>query len=77
MAFGMCSAPATFQHLINIVLSGDLVVYSGEWVEHVNSFRTVFEHLAKASLTLNLAKCEFGQATITHLGKQVGQGVPS
>ncbi len=29
---------------------------------------------AAASLTLNLAKCEFGQATITYLGKEVGQG---
>ncbi len=27
-----------------------------------------------ASLTVNLAKCEFGQATITYLGKEVGQG---
>lgn len=25
-------------------------------------------------LTLNLAKCEFGKATVTYLGRQVGQG---
>ncbi len=25
-------------------------------------------------MTLNLAKCEFGQATVTYLGKEVGQG---
>ena len=30
--------------------------------------------LSLASLTLNLAKCEFGKATVTYLGKQVGQG---
>lgn len=34
----------------------------------------VFTRLAQASLTLNLAKCEFGKATVTYLGKQVGQG---
>ncbi len=36
--------------------------------------RTVFEHFKCASLTLNLAKCVFGQATVTYLGKQVGHG---
>ena len=34
----------------------------------------VFAHLYSASLTLNLAKCEFGKAVVTYLGKQVGQG---
>ncbi len=34
----------------------------------------MFSRLAEVSLTLNLAKCEFGQATITYLGKEVGQG---
>lgn len=38
------------------------------------SLKTVFERLAEASLTLNLAKCEFGKATVTYLGKQVGLG---
>lgn len=83
MAFGMCNALATFQHLVNIVLADlpncsayldDLVVYNTTWEEHMNSLRDVFAKLAKAYLTLNLAKCEFGKATITYLGKQVGQG---
>ncbi len=83
MAFGMRNAPATFQRLIDIVFSGvpncnayldDLVVYSVDWSEHISLLRTVFERLANASLTLNLAKCEFGQATIIYLGKEVGQG---
>ncbi len=82
MAFGMHNVPATFQRLI-IVLSGvsncnayldDLVVYSTDWSEHVSLLRTVFEGLANASLTLNSVKCEFSLATITHLGKEVGQG---
>ncbi len=83
MAFGMRNAPATFQRLINIVLAGvrdcnayldDLVIYSPTWSAHVSTIREVFGRLEKASLTLNLAKCEFGQATVTYLGKEVGQG---
>lgn len=34
----------------------------------------MFGQLQDANLTLNLAKCEFGQATVTYLGKVVGQG---
>ena len=83
MAFGMRNAPATFQRLVNIVFSGvpnctayldDVVIHSSEWPAHVDSLRTVFQRLADASLTLNLAKCEFGKATVTYLGKQVGGG---
>lgn len=31
-------------------------------------------HLKEAGLTVNLSKCEFGQATVTYLGKEVGGG---
>ena len=83
MPFGMCNAPATFQRLVNTVLAGvpnctayldDLVVYSSNWSEHLSTLKEVFQRLAKANLTLNLAKCEFGKATITYLGKEVGRG---
>lgn len=33
-----------------------------------------FHCLAQASLTFNLAKCEFAKATVTYLGRAVGQG---
>lgn len=83
MAFGMCNAPATFQRLINTVLAGiancnayldDVIVYTTTWEEHVKILEQVFTRLAAASLTLNLAKCEFGKAIVTYLGRQVGQG---
>ncbi|KAL1250687.1 hypothetical protein QQF64_018483 [Cirrhinus molitorella] len=83
MAFGLRNAPATFQRLVNAVLVGipncsayldDVVVYSRDWDEHMKSLRAVFEHFANASLTLNLAKCEFGQASVMYLGKEVGHG---
>jgi hypothetical protein len=34
----------------------------------------VFEKLSAANLTINLAKCEFGQAKVVYLGKVVGGG---
>ncbi len=83
LAFGMRNAPATFQRLMQRVLAGvtncevyidDVVVYSSTWEEHVKTLESVFSKLAAASLTLNAAKCEFGKAVVTYLGKQVGQG---
>ncbi|XP_059424715.1 retrovirus-related Pol polyprotein from transposon 17.6 isoform X1 [Carassius carassius] len=83
MAFGMRNAPATFQRLMQKVLSGlcdceayldDIVVYSGDWEGHIRSLERVFSRLSNAKLTLNLAKCEFAKAVVTYLGKKVGQG---
>lgn len=83
MAFGMCNAPATFQRLMNVVLSGlsfceayldDLVICSSSWGEHLDHLGRVFHRLQEGNLTVNLSKCEFGKATVTYLGKQVGGG---
>ena len=83
MAFGMRNAPSTFQRLVNRVLSGlpnceayldDLVVYSSSWEEHLTQLAAVLGRLSHANLTVNLAKCEFVKATVTYLGKIVGQG---
>lgn len=83
MAFGLRNAPATFQRLMNSVLAGvsnceayldDVVIYSSTWDDHLKSLHDVFNRFQEASLTVNLAKCEFGKATVTYLGKQVGQG---
>ncbi|CAI5657377.1 unnamed protein product [Oreochromis niloticus] len=83
MPFGLRNTPATFQRLMNIVLGSvrkcevyldDIVVYSDTWSEHIETLTDVFHRLGRASLTLNLAKCDFGKAMVTYLGKQVGQG---
>lgn len=83
MSFGLRNAPATFQRLMNRVVAGlvgcavyldDVVVYSDTWEEHVERIRALFGRLAWAKLTVNLAKCEFAKATVTYLGKEVGQG---
>ncbi len=65
MAFGLRNAPATFQRLMNRVLSGipncdayldNIVVYTSDWNEHLKMLCMVFDHLQAFSLTLNLAK---------------------
>ncbi len=50
----------------------DDVCYSDSWDEHVKLLDCVFACLEKANLTLNLAKCEFACATVSYLGKEVG-----
>lgn len=77
LVYAMC------QHCGNTVLAGvnncstylyDLIIYTDTWEEHLHLLTPVLDHLAQASLTLNVAKCEFGKATLTYLGKQVVQG---
>ncbi len=83
MAFGLRNALATFQRLMSLVLGDvlncnvyldDVVIYSSSWVEHLSILYDVFHRLSAASLTLNLRKCEFAKASVTYLGKQVGNG---
>ncbi|KAI3372618.1 hypothetical protein L3Q82_023087, partial [Scortum barcoo] len=83
MSFGLCNAPATFQRLMNLVVSGldgcavyldDVVVFSDSWDDHLHRISALFGRLAEAHLTVNLAKCEFARATVTYLGRVVGQG---
>lgn len=78
MPFGLRSAPATFQRLMNYVVSGlngcsvfldDNVGFSGTWEEHIQRIGALFDRLAWAHLPINLAKCEFVKATVTYLGR--------
>ncbi len=83
MDFGLRNAGATFQRFMSIVLSNvpnceayldDVVCYSDMWEGHLETLNDVFKCLRNANLTLNLSKCEFGCATVTYLGKEVGNG---
>lgn len=50
-----------------------MVVFSESWSTHIDCINSLFVRLKEAQLTVNLAKCEFVKATVTYLGKQVGQ----
>ncbi|CAC5369208.1 unnamed protein product [Mytilus coruscus] len=82
MPFGMKSAPATFQRMINNVIKDldccyayidDLIVCSDSWEEHLTHLYDTFDRLSQSNLTVNLGKSEFCQATVDYLGHTVGQ----
>lgn len=51
----------------------DIVIYSAIWEEHISQLKQVSQRLGDA--TINLAKCDFAKATVTYLGKVVGDGM--
>jgi len=85
MGFGMCNAPATFQRLMELALSGltwqevmvyvdDIVLYSKTFDQHIETIRRVFDRLRKAGLKLNRKKSAFAQRRIKFLGHIVDNG---
>ena len=84
MPFGMKSAPATFQRMINKVLSGlelfsgayldDILIYSKTFEDHLLHLETVFQRLLDAKLVAKPSKCVLGHAQINYLGHLVGSG---
>ena len=85
MPVGKKNSPATFQRIINTIITGldsckayidDAIIdiYSEEWDQQIKTIREFNERLSKAKLTINLAKSEFRHATLTFLGHLVGQG---
>lgn len=84
LSFGLCNSAATFQRVINQVIRGllgtaayidDLVVTAETREEHLVRLRALFERLAEAGLTLNLAKSKFTRGTVSYLGHIVGSGI--
>ena len=83
MPFGMKSASATFQRLINtttqelegcVIYIDDIIIYSDDWVSHLKRIRKLFQALKKAGLVVNLRKSDFAKAKVIYLGHEVGYG---
>ena len=81
MPFGMKNAPATFQRMVNCLIGRiegceayieDVVIHSVCWKDHVECVHEVLTRFAKANLTINLAKSEFGHAEVIFLGHVAG-----
>jgi len=79
MPFGLCNAGATFQRLMDVVMSGlypdmclvyldDVIVFSETAEEHLVRIGRVFERLRKAGLRLKPSKCELFQKSTKFLG---------
>lgn len=79
MPFGLKTAPATFQRLMNMVLSGlngiemfvfmdDVIIYSNTLAEHEIKLRKFLDRIKAAGLTLQPEKCKFLRREIVYLG---------
>lgn len=84
MPFGLKNAPATFQRLMDRVLTGlqgselfvyldDIVIYASSMLEHETKFRKLAERLRNARLQLQPDKCEFLRKEVTYLGHVIGE----
>jgi len=83
LTFGLTSAPATFQRLMEQVLSGlhwktllihldDVIVISPDFGTHVSRLREVFDRHRAAGLKLKPSKCALLQREVKYLGHVVG-----
>ena len=80
--FGLCNAPATFERLMERVLSGlppnvalvyidDILVSRRTFQEHLDNLHNVFQLLHKANLKLSQNKCYLLQKQVKYLGHVV------
>ena len=84
MPFGLCNAPATFQHLMQntlgelkltycIIYLDDVIVYGRTEEEHLECLRIVLEHFREFNLKLKPSKCSFFQSEIVYLAHHVSK----
>ncbi len=79
MPFGLCNAPATFQRLMDMVLTGlkwanclvyldDIIVVGRTFTQHLQNLISVFEQLRAAGLKLQPKKCRICTQKVEFLG---------
>ncbi|XP_075180996.1 uncharacterized protein LOC142251834 [Anomaloglossus baeobatrachus] len=79
MPFGLCNAPAAFQHLVNdifrdimdqfmVIYLDDILIFSDSLQEHQEHVKTVLTRLRENHLYIKLEKCEFHCSQIQFLG---------
>lgn len=84
MPFGLKTAPATFQRLMNTILKeyinkiclvylDDIIIFSTSLQEHTQSLKLIFNRLEEANLKIQLDKSEFFKRETEFLGHIVTQ----
>ena len=79
MPFGLCNAPATFERLMEQVLSGlplstalvyldDVLVPARTFADQISNLRQVFQRFRNAHLKLSPKKCSLFQKEVKYLG---------
>lgn len=82
MPFGLKTAPATFQRIVNSVLKeflfkfvivylDDFLVFSDSESEHREHLTLIFQKLSQAGITLSFNKCIFFKDKVSYLGQIV------
>ena len=89
MPIGLKTAPATFQHAMEVILSGltfeiclcyldDVIIFGKNLKEHNDPLSTVLTRFRSHNLRVKLAKCVFASPQVTYLGHCINQhGVSS
>jgi hypothetical protein len=87
MAFGLTSAPATFQHAMNaslapvlrkfaLVFFDDILIYNDSFQAHLSHLAVVLDILQRDHWQVKLSKCAFAQERNAYLGHVIsGDGV--
>eukprot|EP00112_Aurelia_sp_Birch-Aquarium-sp1_P012429 Seg2613.2 transcript_id=Seg2613.2/GoldUCD/mRNA.D3Y31 product="Transposon Ty3-G Gag-Pol polyprotein" protein_id=Seg2613.2/GoldUCD/D3Y31 len=84
MPFGLANSPATFQRLMDLVLSGlhwthclvyldDVIVFAPSVEEHFKRLDLVLDRIEKAGLTLKPSKCQWLKSSVKFLGHIVSK----
>jgi len=82
MPFGLCNAGATFQRLMDLLLTGlnfevclayldDITVYSSTLEQHLDRLAQVLGRLKQANLKYKPSKCCLMQGKVSFLGHTV------
>ena len=82
MPFGLCNAPATFERLMDKVLTGlhwetllvyldDVIVFGSSVPEELARLKQVFHRLRQANLKLKPKKCHLFKTKVSYLGHEV------
>jgi hypothetical protein len=84
MPFGLVNAPATFQRMMNHIISNlrwqsamvyldDIIIYSKTFAQHLIDLAQILQRLRDAGLKLQPSKCYFARTEINYLGFVVSQ----
>ena len=84
MPFGLANAPATFERMMEQVLSGlhweislinidDIIVFSRTFEEHLVRLHQVLSRIKEANLKLSPSKCKLFRHSVEYLGHVVSQ----
>ncbi len=84
MPFGLCNSPATFERLMEQVLTGlhweiclvyldDIIVYGTSFEDQLERLKSVFGRLRYANLKLSPKKCNLFKKEVSYLGHVVSR----